>query len=249
LAGAPPIERHAAPYVLAGIHPVREALLAGRAFDRVLIARGAGGVRLQEIIDLARQRSLTLRFEPREALDRMSNSAAHQGVVAVGAAHHYSGLEQVLPNARLLVILDGVEDPHNLGAIIRSAHAAGANAVIVPDRRAAGLTETVAKAAAGALEHLPVVRIGNVTQTLEDLKKRGFWIYGVDERGGALYTETDYAAPTVFVLGGEGHGLHELVKRHCDALVRIPMAGAIASLNVSVAAGVVLFEWRRRYPK
>lgn len=235
--------------MVAGVHPVREALRAGRAFDRVLIARGAGGPRLQEIIDLARERSLTLRFEPREALDRVSNGATHQGVVAVGAARSYAQLDQVLPGARLLIVLDGVEDPHNLGAIVRSAHAAGASAVIVPDRRAAGLTETVAKAAAGALEHLPVVRVRNINQTLDDLKRRGFWIYGLDERGGELYTEANYATPTVFVLGGEGHGLHELVKKHCDALVRIPMAGAIASLNVSVAAGVVLFEWLRRHPR
>jgi 23S rRNA (guanosine2251-2'-O)-methyltransferase len=138
-----------------------------------------------------------------------------------------------------------VEDPHNLGAIIRTAHAAGAAAILIPDRRAAGLTDVVGKAAAGALEHLPVVRVGNVTQTLEMLKKRGFWIYGLDERGTQLYSEIDYARPTVFVLGGEGQGLHQLVKKHCDVLVRIPMAGAISSLNVSVAAGIVLFEWRR----
>ena len=229
------------------MHPVREALRAGRTFDRVLIARGAGGPRLQEIIDLARQRSVALRFEPREALDRASNGATHQGVVAFGSAQHYAELDQVIPRAKLLVVLDGVEDPHNLGAIIRTAQAAGASAVIVPDRRAAGLTETVAKASAGALEHLPVVRVGNINQTLEDLKKRNFWIYGLDERAGELYSQTEFSRPTVFVLGGEGQGLHELVKKHCDVLVRIPMAGAIASLNVSVAAGVVLFEWRRRH--
>jgi 23S rRNA (guanosine2251-2'-O)-methyltransferase len=245
---APP-QPNASNQILAGVHPVREALRAGRMLDRVLIARGAGGPRLQEIIDLARERSVALRFEPREALDRASNSAVHQGVVAFCAAHRYVELEQVLPNARLLIVLDGVEDPHNLGAIIRTSQAAGANAVIVPDRRAAGLTETVAKASAGAIEHLPVARIGNVSQTLEDLKKRGFWIYGLDERAKQLYSETAYNSPTVLVLGGEGHGLHELVKKHCDMLVRIPMAGAIASLNVSVAAGVVLFEWRRMHPK
>ena len=215
--------------------------------DRVLIARGAGGPRLQEIIDLARERSISVRFEPREALDRASNGAAHQGVVAFGAAQRYAELDDVLAGARaqLLVLLDGVEDPHNLGAIIRTAHAAGASAILIPDRRAAGLTDVVAKAAAGALEHLPVVRVGNVSQTLETLKKRGFWIYGLDERGTELYSETDYAKPTVIVLGGEGQGLHQLVKKHCDLLVRIPMAGAISSLNVSVAAGIVLFEWRR----
>lgn len=234
--------------VLAGIHPVREALKAGREMDRVLIARGAGGPRLQEIIDLARERSVPVRFEPREALDRASNSAAHQGVLGFGAAQRYAELDQVTSGAQLLVVLDGVEDPHNLGAIIRTAHAAGAAAVLVPDRRAAGLTETVAKAAAGALEHLPVVRIGNVSQTLEQLKGRGFWIYGLDERAADLYSETDYARPTVLVLGGEGQGLHQLVKKNCDVLVRIPMAGAISSLNVSVAAGIVLFEWSRTKP-
>ncbi len=231
---------------MAGIHPVREALRAGRGLDRILIARGAGGPRLQEIIDLARQQSVPVRFEPREALDRASNSAAHQGVLAFGAAERYAELDEIAVNAQLLVVLDGVEDPHNLGAIIRTAHAAGAAAVVVPDRRAAGLTETVAKAAAGALEHLPVVRVGNVNQTLETLKARGFWIYGLDERATHLYSETDYAKPTVIVLGGEGQGLHQLVKKHCDVLVRIPMAGAISSLNVSVAAGIVLFEWNRR---
>lgn len=234
---------------IAGVHPVREALRAGRALDRLLIARGAGGERLQEIIDLARDHSVPVRFEPRDALDRASSGAVHQGVVAFCAAHRYAELDQVLPGAQLLIVLDGVEDPHNLGAIIRTAHACGANAIIVPERRAAGLTETVAKAAAGALEHLPIVRAGNLSQTLEDLKERGFWIYGLDERGAQLYSDTEYNAPTVFVLGSEGRGLHELVKKHCDLLVRIPMAGAIASLNVSVAAGVVLFEWRRRHPR
>ena len=228
---------------------MREALRAGRTLDRVLIARGAGGSRLQEIIDLARERSVPVRFEPREALDRACHGTAHQGVVAFGAAQRYAELDQVVTGAELLVLLDGVEDPHNLGAIVRTAHAAGASAVLIPERRAAGLTETVAKAAAGALEHLPVVRIGNVNQTLDDLKSRGYWIYGLDQRASQLHSETDYARPTVLVLGGEGHGLHELVKKHCDALVRIPMTGAISSLNVSVAAGIVLFEWRRRNPR
>lgn len=231
---------------MAGVHPVHEALRAGRALDRILIARGAGGPKLQEIIELARARSIPVRFEPREILDRASNGASHQGVVAFGAAHVYAELAQVIRGAQLLLVLDGVEDPHNLGAIIRSAHAAGASAVIIPERRAVGLTETVGKAAAGALEHLPVVRVGNVNQTLEELKAKGFWIYGLDERGPELYSSTAYTRPTVFVLGGEGQGLHQLVKKHCDVIVRIPLAGAISSLNVSVAAGIVLFEWRRQ---
>src|SRR5207245_638329 len=138
------------------------------------------------------------------------------------------------------------EDPHNLGAIIRTAHAAGAGAIVIPERRAAGITDVVAKAAAGALEHLPVVRVTNVNRQLEDFKQRGFWIYGLDERGTEDYDRVEYSSPTVLVLGGEGHGLHEQVRKHCDILVRIPMAGKISSLNVSVAAGIVLFELRRR---
>lgn len=231
---------------IAGVHPVREALRAGRPLDRVLIAKGAAGPRLQEIIELCRERAVPLRFEPRETLDRATHGATHQGVAAFGAAHRYIEFNEVPPGAELVVILDGVEDPHNLGAIVRTAHAAGAAAVLIPERRASGLTETVAKAAAGALEHLPVARIGNVSQTLERLKAQGYWIYGLDERGSKTYSEVDYGRPTALVLGGEGHGLHQHVQKHCDFLIRIPMAGQIASLNVSVAAGVVLFDWRHK---
>jgi 23S rRNA (guanosine2251-2'-O)-methyltransferase len=229
-----------------GIHPVREALRAGRPLDRVLIAKGAASPRIQEIIELCRTNSVPVRFESRELLDRASKGVTHQGVLAFGAAHNYVELKDVIEGAKLIVVLDGVEDPHNLGAILRTAHAAGANAVVVPERRAAPLTETVSRAAAGALEYLPVVRITNVSQTLEQLKENGFWIYGLDERGTEMYDRVEYAFPTAIVLGGEGKGLHQGVQKHCDVLVRIPMAGAVSSLNVSVAAGVVLFEWRRR---
>jgi 23S rRNA (guanosine2251-2'-O)-methyltransferase len=232
--------------ILIGIHPVVEALRARRPLDRVLIAKGIAGSRVQEIIDLSRKNSTPLRFEERSALDRLAGSAAHQGVVALGAAKQYAEMETVVDDARMLVVLDGVEDPHNLGAVIRTAHAAGADAVIVPERRAAGLTETVAKAAAGALEHLPVVRVTNINRTLEDVKKRGFWIYGIDERGDQDYSQMDYADRSVLVFGAEGKGLHQMVRQHCDVLVRIPVTGKISSLNVSVATGVVLFEWKRR---
>ncbi len=231
--------------ILAGIHPVREALRAGRAIDRVLIARGAGGARLQEIIDLCRHAGVSVRFEPREALDRMGRGATHQGVIGFAAPVKAASADQIVGSAHCLVVLDGIEDPHNLGAIIRTAHAAGADAVLVPERRSAGLTETVAKASAGAVEHLPVMRIGNVRQQLERLKEAGFWVYGLDERGAVEYDQVEFAARVVFVLGAEGKGLHEHVRRQCDSVLRIPMAGVIASLNVSVAAGVVLFEWRR----
>jgi 23S rRNA (guanosine2251-2'-O)-methyltransferase len=232
--------------ILAGIHPVVEALRAGRPLERILIARGAAGTRMQEIIDLARQNSTPVRFEARDAIERMAGGAAHQGVIAMGAATKYAGLDDVAPGAQLLVVLDGVEDPHNLGAIVRTAHAAGADAVIIPERRAVGLTETVAKAAAGALEHLPVARVVNINRTLEALKEQGFWIYGLDERGTVSHSNVKWATPTAIVLGAEGHGLHEQVRKHCDELVRIPMAGQIASLNVSVAAGIVLFAWAER---
>jgi 23S rRNA (guanosine2251-2'-O)-methyltransferase len=232
--------------ILIGIHPVAEALRAGRPLDRVLVAKGAGGPRVQEIVDLSRKNSTPLRFEERGALDRLAGSATHQGVVALGAAKRYAELDDVAGTAHMLVVLDSVEDPHNLGAVIRTAHAAGADAVVVPERRAVGLTETVAKAAAGALEHLPVVRVTNINRVLEDLKKRGYWIYGVDERGDQDYGDVDYAERAVLVFGAEGKGLHQMVREHCDVLVRIPMAGKISSLNVSVAAGVVLFEWKRR---
>jgi 23S rRNA (guanosine2251-2'-O)-methyltransferase len=231
---------------LAGIHPVREALRAGRPIEYVLIVKGAGGPRLQELIDLCRDRQIPVRFESREHLDRTSGRTPHQGVIAFGAAEKYASLETTAAAGGLHVILDGIEDPHNLGAIVRTAHAAGAAAVVIPERRAAGLTDVVARAAAGALAYVPVVRVTNVNRALEDLKKHGYWIYGLDERGEHPYDRVEFLKPTAVVLGGEGKGLHEQVARHCDFLVRIPMAGGVASLNVSVAAGVMLFEWRKR---
>ena len=230
-----------------GIHPVREALKSGRQLDRVLVAKGAGGQRIQEIVDLCRQAKVSVRFEPKATLDKAAAGASHQGVIAFGSARGYASLEEIGPEDRLVLVLDGVEDPHNLGAILRTANAAGVSAVIIPERRAVHLTETVAKAAAGAVEYVRVVKVPNITRALEDLKKRGFWIYGFDEGGSEEHDRIDYATPTAFVLGSEGKGLHQLVREHCDFLVRIPMAGKIPSLNVSVAAGVVLFEWRRRF--
>lgn len=232
--------------ILIGIHPVIEALRARRPLERILVARGAGGQRLQELIDLARGAGTPLRFEDRGALDRMSGVKSHQGVVALGAEKSYADLDDIVPAADLLVVLDGIEDPHNLGAVIRTAHAAGAGGVVIAERRAAGLTETVAKAAAGALEHIPVVRAVNINQALRLLRDRGYFVYGLDERGTVAFDQVDWAQKSAIVMGSEGKGLHDLVKRNCDLLVRIPMAGAIGSLNVSVATGIVLFAWRSR---
>jgi 23S rRNA (guanosine2251-2'-O)-methyltransferase len=231
---------------VAGIHPVREALRAGRVLDRVHVAKEAHGPRVEEIVALCRERGIPVRFEARAALDRMVKNLPHQGVVAFGAAEKYADLKDFLDKEGVLVVLDGVEDPHNLGAIVRTAHAAGALGVVIPERRAAGLTETVAKAAAGALSVLPVIRVTNINRALETLKEAGFWVFGLDERGTQMHTEADFGAKAVVVFGGEGGGLHAQVKKQCDFLLRIPMVGQIASLNVSVAAGVVLFEWRRR---
>lgn len=232
--------------VIAGIHPVREALKAGRPLERICMVKDARSPRLEEIVAMARKAKISLRFEPREALDRMAPGAPHQGVVAFGSAAKHAQLDDFIALAGLLVVLDGVEDPHNLGAIVRTAHAAGALAVVVGERRSAPLSETAAKAAAGALALLPVIKVTNLNRAIEKLKENRWWIYGLDERGKATHWETEFEPRTVLVLGGEGHGLHEQVRQKCDFLLRIPMAGAVASLNVSVAAGVALFEWRRR---
>ena len=222
---------------------------AKRPLERILIAKGLGGARIQEVIDMARTAGVPVRFEDRGALDRLATAKAHQGIVALGAARQYAELEDVAPASRLLVVLDGVEDPHNLGAIVRTAHAAGAGAVVIPERRAVGLTDIVSKSAAGALEYLPVVRTVNINQTIRTLKDLGYFVYGLDERGTEAYNKVAWAGRVAIVMGAEGHGLHDLVKKNCDLLLRIPMAGKIASLNVSVATGIVLFDWLARAPK
>ncbi len=230
---------------LLGIHAVREALEAGRPVERVVIARGRGGDRVEEIVRLARSRGVPVRFEDRAQLDRLAGSPQHQGVLALAAARSALALEDLLASPRpdaLLVLLDGVEDPHNLGAILRSALAAGADGAIIPERRAAGLTETVSRASAGALEHLPVARVTNLARAMEQMKAAGFWLVGLDERAERDYTAADFTARIGLVLGGEGRGLHQLTRKRCDFLVSIPATGPVRSLNVSVAAGVVLFE-------
>jgi len=234
---------------LLGVHVVEEALRAGRPLDRIVIARGRHGTRMEEIVNRARQQGVPVRFEDRSQLDRLAGSREHQGVVAVAASRAAMAIEDLLtkkPNNSVLVLLDGVEDPHNVGAIVRTALAAGADGLVIPERRAAGLTETVARASAGALEHLRVARVTNLVRAMEQLKETGYWLVGLDESAKQNYTEMDFTGSVGIVLGGEGKGLHEQVRKHCDLLVRIPIAGKIFSLNVSVAAGVVLFDWRRK---
>lgn len=238
---------------LSGIHAVREALESGRPIERIVIAKGRHGDRMEEIVRRARERRVPVRFEERGQLDRLANSTQHQGIVAIAAAKQSFALEDLLARAAeckdragLLVLVDGVEDPHNLGAIIRSALASGADGLILPERRAAGLGDTVARAAAGALEHLPVARVVNIARAMDELKEAGYWLIGLDERAPKNFTEIDLTGATGLVLGGEGGGLHELVRKRCDFLAAIPTTGPVRSLNVSVAAGIVLFETVRQ---
>ncbi|MGH9673563.1 MAG: TrmH family RNA methyltransferase, partial [Bryobacteraceae bacterium] len=197
--------------VIAGIHPVREALLAGAPLERVVVARGLGGPRVDEIVALCRQKNVPLRFEPRASLDRLAVKTPHQGVVGVAAAQRFAELDDLAATASLLVVLDGVEDPHNLGAILRTAHAAGAGGVVVPERRSAPVNETVAKASAGAIAHIPVARVSNMNRALDHLKERGWWIYGFDQNGEYDYDTVARAERSALVFGGEGKGLHEQV--------------------------------------
>jgi 23S rRNA (guanosine2251-2'-O)-methyltransferase len=236
---------------LTGIHAVREALAAARPLDRIVIAKGRQDTRTEEIVQLARKQGVPVRFEDRGQLDRLANSKDHQGVLALAAARGASSLEEIIGSANasqrgLIVLLDGVEDPHNLGAIIRTALAAGAHGVVIPERRAAGLTDTVSRASAGALSHLPVAKVTNLVRSMEELKEAGYWLIGLDEQAEQSFTQVDYNSPVGIVLGGEGQGLHELTRKRCDFLVSLPTTGPVKSLNVSVATGVVLFEVLRQ---
>jgi len=233
--------------VICGIHAVEEAIKSGqRAFDHVSVARDRHDSRVQRVIDACRAGGIPVRFVAREQLDRLANGGRHQGVVAVTSEKRYSEVAEVITQRRgrhsLIVVLDGVEDPHNLGAVIRTADAAGADGIIIPERRASGVTATVARASAGAIEHLPIARVTNINRALEELKAENIWTVGLDERARQSYDAMDYNLDCALVLGAEGHGLHDLVRKRCDFLVNIPMLGKVPSLNVSVAAGVVLYE-------
>ena len=237
--------------IIFGIHAVQEALAArGRAFEYVAVIPGRGDSRIQNISQLCRMSGVPLRRMSRDQLTRLAKTAGHQGVVAVTAEKQYVDVDKILAHKRgqytFLTVLDSVEDPHNLGAIIRTAEAAGVDGIIIPERRASGVTATVVKASAGASEYLPIAKVTNISRALEELKSQNIWIVGLDERGEKLYHELDYRMDCAIVLGAEGHGLHEQIRKKCDFLVSIPMLGKIASLNVSVAAGVVMYEVARQ---
>lgn len=230
-----------------GIHAVLEALRAGRRpVARVLLLAGRSDARLRAVIEAARERGARVERRPGDELRRLAGQgAAHQGVAALVEGAAYTPVEEILAGAgrpELFVVLDSVEDPRNLGAAIRSAAAAGAGGLFVPERRAAGLTPACLKAAAGAAERLPIGRIGNVVAFLKQLKDKGIWVAGLDPDGETPWTGFDFSQPVALVLGGEGRGLRRLARETCDQVLSIPLAGGVPSLNLSVAAGVVLFE-------
>jgi 23S rRNA (guanosine2251-2'-O)-methyltransferase len=237
--------------IIFGIHAVSEALKSReRSFDYVAIAKDRTDPRIQRIIDDCRQSGIAVRFVPREEIDRETRTRTHQGVMAFTSRKKFSDLDEILDNKRgehaFVLVLDGIEDPHNLGALMRSADGAGVDGVVIPERRAAGITGTVVKASAGASEHLSVARVVNIARTLEDLKERNVWVVGLDERGTQSYDELDYNMDVALVMGAEGKGLHDLVRKKCDLLVSIPMMGEVSSLNVSVAGGIVMYEALRQ---
>src|SRR5437868_13063268 len=238
--------------VLYGLHPVEEAIRsASRQLDHVSVARERRDERLERLIALCRTAGIRVALEPRDQLTRLARTDAHQGVLAIVRDRKFLAIEDLLasPEAgqhRFFLALDGVEDPHNLGALLRTADGAGVDGVILPERRSAPVAGTVAKTSAGASEHVRIARVTNLVRALEQMKQNNIWVLGLDERGNPDYTEFDFRTDCVLVLGREGAGLHDLVKKTCDHLLRIPMAGQVSSLNVSVAGAIVMYEAMRQ---
>jgi 23S rRNA (guanosine2251-2'-O)-methyltransferase len=239
--------------VLYGLHPVEEALRAGSGrLDRISIARERSDRKLEQLALMARSAGVRVSLEPRDQLTRVAKTDMHQGIVAFLRERQFLTIEDLLKSSsdghrRFFLALDGVEDPHNLGALIRTADGAGVDGIILPERRSAPVTATVAKTSAGASEHVRIARVTNLVRSLEQMKKANVWVVGLDERGTPDYTDFDFGTTDcVLVLGREGAGLHDLAKKTCDHLLRIPMAGQVSSLNVSVAGAVVMYEAMRQ---
>ena len=238
--------------MIEGRNAVLEALRAGRALDKVYIARGETDKALAHIAGLARERGVSVSDCDRIKLDAMSVTKAHQGVIAVCAVREYASLDDILALAEsrgeepFVVVCDEISDPHNLGAIIRSAECVGAHGVVIPKRRSAGLTAVVGKTSAGAAEHLPVARVANISAALQEPKDRGPWVHGAAAEGSSPMWETDLTGPLALVIGSEGEGLGRLVRERCDFLVSIPLRGKVGSLNASTAAAVLMYEVLRQ---
>ncbi len=234
--------------IIEGRNAVIEALRAGSSIDKIFLARGETDAALGHIASTARSRGIVVVECDRRKLDGMSRTHAHQGVIALAAVRAYAEVDDILAAARargeapLIVVCDELSDPHNLGAVIRTAEAAGAHGVIIPKRRSAGLTAVVAKTSAGAVSHLPVARVANLTACLKELKQAGVWVFGADAAGDRLLYDADLRGPAAIVIGSEGQGMSRLVAENCDFLVKIPLKGKINSLNASAAAAVLLYE-------
>ncbi len=233
--------------IIYGRNPVRAALQAGRSLNRIFIADGVSRQDVADILDLARKQGVVFQFTDRRQLDRLTDGR-HQGIVATVAGVQYADLSDILPSVRdsdtppFLVLLDGIQDPHNLGAIIRTADAVRADGVVIPRRNAAGLTAAAVKASAGTSAHVPVARVANMNNAMQTLREEGVWLMGLAADGPALFNRVDYTVPVGLVIGGEGKGLRPLVRRNCDEVLRLPVAGHVDSLNASVAAALVLYE-------
>jgi 23S rRNA (guanosine2251-2'-O)-methyltransferase len=237
-----------------GRNPVIEVLKSSRDINKIWVAENSLKGQAQQITQLAKEKGVTINFVPKKKIDQMVEGN-HQGVVAQVAAYEYVHVDDILAIAEkrgempFLLLLDEIEDPHNLGSIMRTADAIGAHGIIIPKRRAVGLTATVAKASTGAIEHIPVARITNMARTIEELKERGIWIVGTDAKGADDYRNLDGKMPLALIIGSEGKGIGRLVKEKCDFLIKMPMVGHVTSLNASVAASLLMYEvYRKRYP-
>jgi 23S rRNA (guanosine2251-2'-O)-methyltransferase len=245
------------PSIISGRNPVIEALKAGRPIEKIFILRGSHGKPIGIIRDLARKNSVVVTEVDKKKFTELTGSEAAQGVAALAGVKKYEDFDSILDRiaskqsdeSPFLLILDEITDPHNVGALIRTAECAGVDAVILPKHHSAPLTETVLKTSAGAVEHIPVIRVTNITHTLERLKAKGYWIVGTDGRADKRYDEIDYTSPIAVIIGAEGKGMRRLVKEKCDFLVHIPVKGKIESLNASVAGGIVMYEATRQRTK
>ncbi len=237
--------------IICGRNPVLEAVRSGREIDRLLIAHGVSGGSITAIIAKCRAKGVLIKEISPQKLDYYCGGANHQGVAVMIASQEYSTIEDIFTLAEernekpFIIVCDEIEDPHNLGAIIRSAEAAGAHGIIIPKRRSASLNATVAKAACGALEYMPVARVTNIANTIDELKERGVWVFGAD-MDGEDYTKTDFSSPCAIVIGNEGNGIGALTAKKCDGIISLPMFGKINSLNASVAAGILMYEVVRK---
>ncbi|MGG3955581.1 23S rRNA (guanosine(2251)-2'-O)-methyltransferase RlmB [Bhargavaea massiliensis] len=240
--------------LIIGKNPVLEALKSGREMNKIWIAEGSQRGQMQPIIQLAKEMGITVQYVPKKKMDQLSEGN-HQGVIAQVAAYRYYDIDDLFKKAEereeapFFIILDELEDPHNLGSIMRTADAVGAHGIIIPKRRSVGLTATVAKASTGAIEYVPVARVTNLARTVDELKERGVWIFGTDAKGNQDYRQLDGVIPLALVIGSEGKGISRLLRDKCDVLIRLPMIGNVTSLNASVAASLLMYEvYRKRHP-